>query len=254
MAPTSLFRRAFVLSSHRARVPFAVLLFAAGAAQAVDLARVDKLLHHWQTQAARQEVQRSLDRNNADHLTALGRVLAQEASYGPAITELERATQLAANDPEPWLHLGETRLAARQEAAANQAFEKARQLASEQVKGSRSFENLYLLGVAQQRTKRYGEAVQTLAQARDQRSNDALVHFQIGATHAFQQKWPDAIAALDRALQLDPALAYAYYYRGLSHSRTGRKDLLVNDLGRFLELAPKAPEAEQARRLLRSAR
>lgn len=237
-----------------ARTPALVLLMlgtlaAAGHAQ---LTAVEQLLNRWQTPAARAELQKSLDRNRADHLAALGRVLAQEGNYGEAQAELQKATQLAPSDPDPWIHLGEVRLAVNQQAPANQAFEQARQLAEQRVKSSRDKRNLYLLGVAQQRTKRYGEAIRTLSEARDKDPNDAMVLYQMGATHAFQEHWGEAIDLLTKALERDPGLAYAYYYRGLSHSRTGRKDLLINDLSRFLQLAPKAPEAPRARRLVQS--
>jgi len=53
---------------------------------------------------------------------------------------------------------------------------------------------------------------------------------------------------------MESGLAYAYYYRGLAAEKLGRKDLLINDLDRFLALAPNAPEAAQARALLNAAR
>ena len=39
---------------------------------------------------------------------------------------------------------------------------------------------------------------------------------------------------------------------GRAAEKLGRKDLLVNDMERFLKLAPDAPEAELARMILRS--
>jgi regulator of sirC expression with transglutaminase-like and TPR domain len=77
---------------------------------------------------------------------------------------------------------------------------------------------------------------------------------QIGVTRAFQQQWAPAVEQLNRAIEMDSGLAYAYYYRGLAAEKVGRKDLLINDLERFLALAPNAPEAERARAVLNAAR
>ncbi|MGH9363252.1 MAG: tetratricopeptide repeat protein, partial [Thermoanaerobaculia bacterium] len=63
-----------------------------------------------------------------------------------------------------------------------------------------------------------------------------------------------AVEQLDRAIAMDSGLAYAYYYRGLAAEKLGRKDLLINDLERFLALAPNAPEAERAKAILRAAK
>jgi hypothetical protein len=55
---------------------------------------------------------------------------------------------------------------------------------------------------------------------------------------------------LTEAIGLNAGMAYAYYYRGLSAGEIGRKDLMVNDLDRFLAMAPNAPEAPQVKRIL----
>ena len=78
--------------------------------------------------------------------------------------------------------------------------------------------------------------------------------YQLGVTEALQQKWPGAVDLLTEALELNQSIAYAYYYRGQSAGRMGRKDMLIADLERFLELAPDAPEAPIAARTVASAR
>ena len=59
---------------------------------------------------------------------------------------------------------------------------------------------------------------------------------------------------LSNAIDLNSGYAYAYYYRALAAEKIGRKDITVNDLDRFLRLAPDAPEAEKASRILQAAR
>ena len=80
----------------------------------------------------------------------------------------------------------------------------------------------------------------------------ARILYEMGATRYVQQRWQPAIDLLTQTLETNPRVAYAYYLRGIAASQANRKDLTVNDLGRFLELAPSAPEAERARKVLAS--
>ena len=108
----------------------------------------------------------------------------------------------------------------------------------------------YYLGVAQQQLKQDDEAITTLQGARA--PQPALIPYQIGVTRYFQGGWGAAVEQLNNAANMDSGLAYAYYYRALAQDKKGRKDLLVNDMGRFLALAPNAPEAAQAKAILNS--
>lgn len=223
---------------------------AAPAAQAPPpgLDAVEERLWHHQTSAARDVAARFTDQadQNAYVAMALGRVHEQEKKYGEAEARLKKATELAAGDPAPWVYLGETYLRQRRDGEASGAFRQAADAA--RAKGGA--EAAYYLGVAQQRLKQYDEAVATLSGARA--PQPALVPYQIGVTRAFQENWPAAVEQLGRAIEQDSGLAYAYYYRGLAQEKQGRKDLLVNDMERFLALAPGAPEAERAKAILRA--
>src|SRR5262249_33718188 len=108
----------------------------------------------------------------------------------------------------------------------------------------------YYLGVAQQRLKQYDDAVGTLAGA--QAPQPALIPYQIGVTRSFQGNWAAAADQLSQAIAMDSGLAMAYFYRGLAQDKLGRKDLLVNDMSRFVALAPNAPEADSAQAVLRA--
>ena len=212
------------------------------------LDEVDKQLWHYQTDAARDALGRLMDQADANAYvaTAYGRVLEQQKNYGDAESRLRKATELAPNDPAPFVYLGEVYLRQRRGGDADSAFRKAADLA--RAKGGSTA--AYYLGVAQQRLKQYDDAVATLQGA--QAPAPALIPYQIGVTRAFQENWPAAAEQLTSAIGMDSGLAYAYYYRGLAQDKLGRKDLLVNDMERFLALAPNAPEAEQAKAILRA--
>jgi len=209
---------------------------------------VDERLWHFQTDAARDALGRFMDQADANAYvsTAYGRVLEQQKKYGDAEGRFRKAAELAASDPAPYVYLGEVYLRQRRSGDADGAFRKAADLA--RAKGGA--EAAYYLGVAQQRLKQYDEAVSTLQGA--QAPAPALIPYQIGVTRAFQENWPAALEQLNRAVEMDSGLAYAYYYRGLVQDKLGHKDLLVNDMERFLALAPNAPEAEGARAILRA--
>lgn len=212
---------------------------------------VEKRLLAYDTAGARRLLAgESLDTNL--HLqVADGRVLEQEGNHSQAVGRLSAAADQASDDPAPLVYLGEAYLRARNSGSARDAFTRAEQRARRILDGSpRDAEALYHLGVAQQGLGRYDQAVATLERARAESPRDARIVYQIGATRAFQKNWTAAIDTLTEAIEMDSGIAYAYYYRGLSAGEAGRNDLLVNDLDRFLAMAPSAPEAEMARRLL----
>ena len=203
---------------------------------------VDERLWHYQTGAARDALGKYMDQadGNAYVAMAYGRVLDQEKKYGDAEARLRKATEMAPNDPAPFVYLGELYL--RQGRNGDDAFRKAAEVA--RAKGGS--EAAYYLGVAQQRLKQYDEAISTLQGA--SAPQPALIPYQIGVTRAFQENWTAAAEQLSRAIEMDSGLAYAYYYRGLAQDKLGRKDQLIGDMERFLALAPNAPEADAPRR------
>jgi tetratricopeptide (TPR) repeat protein len=207
---------------------------------------VDERLWHYQTGGARDAMGRFMDQADANAFvaTADGRVLEQEKKYGDAEARLRKAAELAPGDPAPFVYLGEVYLRQRRDGDADGAFRKA----AEAARAKGGAEAAYYLGVAQQRLKQYDEAIGTLQGA--QAPQPALIPYQIGVTRFLQGNWSAAAEQLNRAIEMDSGLAYAYYYRGRAEDKLDRKDLLVNDMGRFLALAPNAPEAEQAKAII----
>ncbi|MFL6198060.1 MAG: tetratricopeptide repeat protein [Thermoanaerobaculia bacterium] len=215
---------------------------AAPAAPPAEVNTVDRRLWEYRTSEARSAINPIAGQadGNAAVAIALGRVLEQEKNYGESEARLRKATELAPSDPAAWVWLGETYLRERNNGAADSAFRKAAEVAGG---------NDYYLGVARQRLRQYDEAVAAFERAQ---GFGALVPYQIGVTRLFQEQWQPALDQLTRAIDSDSGLAYAYYYRGLAAEKLNRNDLLVNDMERFLKLAPDSPEAERARMILRA--
>ena len=214
----------------------------------VGIDGVDEKLWRYQTGEARNALGRFMDQADKNAYVALanGRVLDQEKKYGDAEGQIRKATEMAPNDPAPFAYLGDLYRHQGKNGDADNAYRKAADVA--RAKGGS--EAAYYLGVAQQQLKQYDEAIATLQGARA--PQPALIPYQIGVTRYFQGNWDAAVEQLNNAINMDSGLAYAYYYRALAQDKKGRKDQLVNDMGRFLALAPSAPEAAQARAILNS--
>lgn len=218
------------------------------------LRRVDGKLLSYSTAEARKELAPLLDTPTAPVLTAFGRLLEQEKDFTASEARLRRAAEIAPGDPAPWIHLGES-LARQQKAdAARAAFAEAEPRAQAQVDADpQSAAGHYALGVARRGLGRNAPAQASLERARDLAPGDPMPRYQLGVLFAQTERWRDAVDSLTQALDRDEAIAYAYFYRGQAAAQVGNKNLLIADLRRFLTLAPDAPEAAVAARILRSA-
>lgn len=82
----------------------------------------------------------------------------------------------------------------------------------------------------------------------------AEAHFQLGLAYARREDWREAATAFDRAIELSPGMAYAYYYGGLMHYRANRPDRMAIRFEQFLKLAPEAPERPEVLQIMRTIR
>ena len=219
------------------------------------VSKADRHLRAYETAAAEAALRSLENEREPAVLLARARVFEQNQDYDRAVGLMEEAAAAASGSPEPLVYLGEALLHAQRLGAADDAFSRAEGRAREILKSDpNDYDALYFLGVAQQRQKRFAAAEETLLKVHAKQPRNALAAYQLGATLAFKEDWGGAISALDEAVNLDSGIAYAYYYRGLAAGRIGRKDLLVNDLDRFLAMAPRAPEAARAQKILDAAR
>ena len=192
--------------------------------------------------------------SNADVAIAFGRLLEQEKRYAESADVLQKAAAAAPSDARVPLWLGETLRRMKKTAEADAAFRKAEELARAAVAASPSDAGaLVVQGAALSRLRRFDEAMTVLGKARELDGGSPETLYQMGTTRAFQQKWSDAVTHLSETVAKDSGRAMAYYYRGLSWDKLGRKDLMVIDLDRFVKLAPTAPEADPARAVLAGA-
>ena len=106
------------------------------------------------------------------------------------------------------------------------------------------------LGLARVKLNKAAEAMPVLQKAVELDGKSAEAHFGKGLAHAHLNELDEAIAELETAVEMNPTHAYAHYYLGLAFDKKGREDRALLHLQRFLDLAPKAPEAPQVREVL----
>ncbi len=226
-------------------------------AVATAVKAADAHLLAYQTGEARKALDAVKGRAESDAVVAqaMGEILLQEKKYDEAVARLTTATKLAPADPEPFVALGDAYLLMKKSGDAVAAFKEALRLAGEKVAAEpEDAVGYYERGMAYQRLRQFDPSAEALQKALELSPDDTLTLFELGKTRAFQGKWKDAVDLLTRAIDRNSGIAYAYYYRGLAAEKLGKKDVLVNDMDRFLFLAPDAPEAVKARAIVQAAK
>ncbi len=94
------------------------------------------------------------------------------------------------------------------------------------------------------------EGRQLLAGIDDSKVKDPTTFLNVGIVLLNQNKPADAQTYFDKTIKLFPTHPDAYYYRGLAHLQTGNTDAAKVDLKTFVEMAPNAPEAATAKKIL----
>lgn len=212
-----------------------------------------KHLLAYETDAAREALEEGGAEGDVWVATARAWIFEQENDLAAAAAESRRAAELDPRNPAPVIQLGESLAYAQKEGEAKDAYARAEARAKDLLAArAEDPEALYYLGLAQQRQRRFEESAATLEKARELRPGDALTLFQLGTTRFYQQRWQQAFDTLSEALERNSGIALAYYYRGLAAGKLDQKDVLYNDLDRFVRLAPNAPEAANARQILAS--
>jgi tetratricopeptide (TPR) repeat protein len=82
--------------------------------------------------------------------------------------------------------------------------------------------------------------------------SDPGVYMNLGILFMNKNKGEDARAYLTKAIELDPASADGYYYRGLALIQAKKNAEAKADLQKYLQLKPDGPEAKEVREILQA--
>ncbi|MEJ2086373.1 MAG: tetratricopeptide repeat protein [Acidobacteriota bacterium] len=218
------------------------------------LKKVDRQILSYSPEKARELIGEVEDKNDPDIEAAMGRILILEKDYDQAANKLLAASKRS-DDPFVLVDLGDAYAYAKSQGNAQSSYQQAAQKAQAALAESPDDSNArFTLGVAQQRLKQYDQAAENLDRARIADPRNERIAFELGLTQMLLGDNQGGFDQLTKAVDLYSGYAYAYYYRALAADKIDRKDITVNDLDRFLRLAPEAPEAEKARRILQAAR
>lgn len=106
-------------------------------------------------------------------------------------------------------------------------------------------------GICKLRQDKYTDAIKDLEQAVSTEPHDAAAHLFLGFTYASVDRHEDARAALQKALNLDPAGSVrAHVYLANLAMKEDRTEEAVAELEKYLAAVPNAPDAEKLRALL----
>jgi len=81
---------------------------------------------------------------------------------------------------------------------------------------------------------------------------DPAIYVNLGISFMNKKKPDDAAVYLTRAIEIDPAQADGYYYRGLAYIQGKRNAQAKADFRKYLELAPNGPEAKEVKEMLQA--
>lgn len=217
----------------------------------------EKLLR-WQTQEAR-EILKPVEaqaKARPQVAQALATALFQEKKYEDAVKLLQDAVKGAPEEAGLYVSLGELYRAMNKGSEASASYRKAKELSEKALaKDEKDRQARLHLALAQLNLKELDKAAANFQKLLEEGgSSDPVLLYHLGVTQLYQGKAKEAFETLTKALEPNSGLAYAYYYRGLAADKLGKKDVLINDMGRFLFLAPNAPEASKAQAIVSSAK
>lgn len=170
--------------------------------------------------------------------------LADAKAYPAAAAAMARATALDADDPALWLKFGRLQLQAGDPGGADQAFQRAAELAPDNVE---ALENLAILSVRAgqpDRARRYMDPLLVL------QPDDPAALLAQGAIALRERHAPEALATADRLLQVSPDLAEAHILRARALMATGRLDDAIALLRKRATVLTDGPDAIEVRALL----
>ncbi len=172
-----------------------------------------------------------------------------QGEYEQALTVFNAALELDDQQPALWANVGNAHSKLNQNEQAVEAYQKAIDLAPEDPTLYQNMGGLYAsMGDTEKARELYQKAVSLSAYGDPK--DAAVNYYNMGVTFINSGKSEEAIEALTKALEADPAYAEAHYQLGISMLGTGQMEESAGHLKQYLELTPDGPNAEVAKQLV----
>jgi len=107
-----------------------------------------------------------------------------------------------------------------------------------------------LLADTYQKNGQQAESDQLLSTIDTTQIKDPATLLNLGIAQLNDKKPEQALTYFDKTVKQFPDYADGYYYRGLTQLQLGHNDQAKPDLEKFVQMAPNAPEADTAKKLL----
>jgi tetratricopeptide (TPR) repeat protein len=161
----------------------------------------------------------TLDRDDWTRWNDYGIGLLAQGDLTGAAFAFEKITEAQPQNPDGWVNIGRVRVQEGNDAAAEQALERALQLSPNLARAH------YFYAKALRNEGRYDDAMTHLREVLAQYPDDRVVHDDLGRILFLERRYPEALREFQATLSIDPEDLEANYnimlcYTGLSDSAT----------------------------------
>jgi arylsulfatase A-like enzyme/Flp pilus assembly protein TadD len=246
-----------IISADSGRVEESLALYASLAKERPDFTPVHTYLAQTLISLGRMdEALKALDEafrydpDNFAILTAYGTILVQAGRYDPAVGILERALAILDTDPEPWDSLGIAEWRRGEYQKAKTYYEKALSLDPTYALAAANLGALYftLYGERDRKPENLVRAIEYYQKAVETDPGMNLGYRGLGVALKTAGRLPEAAAAWERAVALDPSDAFSTISLGEAYLDLGDKAKARKFLERYLGLlGDRISPAEKAR-------
>jgi tetratricopeptide (TPR) repeat protein len=153
-----------------------------------------------------------------------------------AIVEFQAAAKVSPREPEVNFGLGYLYWKSHQYKQAQAAFR------DELALDPNHAQSLAYLGDIEMKQDNFEQALPLLEKAAHQRNDIRIAYVDLGAVLMQQKRYPDAMAALEHAVKLDPSQPDAHFRLGRLHQALGDNPAAELEFAKVRELHEKADE------------
>lgn len=183
------------------------------------------------------------DAQNAEAFYMSGRVALDMGDTTRAIKSLEKSVQIDAENADAWLFLGRI-FSNKNNPRALQFFDNALRV------DSTSLEAREFKGAFYKRRGEFDKAFEVYTDIVTRNPDYSNAYFDMGTIYLELDSLNKAYDNFNIAIKTDPLFVIAYYYRGLTSEKMGRREAALADYTQASKMSPNLTEAKEAKERL----